>query len=155
MFDYHALAPELILGITLLAAIAVDLVVPERLKYLVGVTALLGLVAAALPLITLAACSGIAGCAATGPRVLFGGSYVVDDFALIDTWYGMVIGHIAILLPFIVWLLVGTYEAVDPDEYARLVPYVDAAGSQPRQRQRHRGRRDAEDIDRDDSALEF
>jgi ABC-type glycerol-3-phosphate transport system permease component len=36
-------------------------------------------------------------------------------FALIDTWYGMVVGHIAILLPFIVWLLVGTYEALDPD----------------------------------------
>jgi ABC-type glycerol-3-phosphate transport system permease component len=27
----------------------------------------------------------------------------------------MAIGHIAILLPFIVWLLVGTYEALDPD----------------------------------------
>jgi multiple sugar transport system permease protein len=37
------------------------------------------------------------------------------NFALIDTWYGMAIGHIAILLPFIVWLLVGTYEALDPD----------------------------------------
>jgi multiple sugar transport system permease protein len=37
------------------------------------------------------------------------------NFALIDTWYGMVIGHITILLPFIVWLLVGTYEALDPD----------------------------------------
>jgi ABC-type glycerol-3-phosphate transport system permease component len=37
------------------------------------------------------------------------------DFAVIDTWYGMVLGHTAILLPFIVWLLVGTYEALDPD----------------------------------------
>jgi ABC-type glycerol-3-phosphate transport system permease component len=37
------------------------------------------------------------------------------NFALIDKWYGMAIGHIAILLPFIVWLLVGTYEALDPD----------------------------------------
>jgi multiple sugar transport system permease protein len=36
-------------------------------------------------------------------------------FALIDKWYGMVVGHTAILLPFIVWLLVGTYEALDPD----------------------------------------
>jgi multiple sugar transport system permease protein len=41
------------------------------------------------------------------------------NFVLIDKWYGMAIGHIAILLPFIVWLLVGTYEAIDPDvEYA-------------------------------------
>jgi ABC-type glycerol-3-phosphate transport system permease component len=37
------------------------------------------------------------------------------NFVLIDKWYGMAIGHIAILLPFIVWLLVGTYEALDPD----------------------------------------
>jgi multiple sugar transport system permease protein len=37
------------------------------------------------------------------------------NIVLIDTWYGMVIGHIAILLPFIVWLLVGTFEALDPD----------------------------------------
>jgi multiple sugar transport system permease protein len=37
------------------------------------------------------------------------------QFVLIDKWYGMVVGHTAILLPFIVWLLVGTYEALDPD----------------------------------------
>src|SRR5205823_10855235 len=37
------------------------------------------------------------------------------QFVLIDKWYGMVAGHTAILLPFIVWLLVGTYEALDPD----------------------------------------
>lgn len=36
-------------------------------------------------------------------------------FPVIDTWYGMVLGHTTILLPFIVWLLVGTYEALDPD----------------------------------------
>jgi multiple sugar transport system permease protein len=37
------------------------------------------------------------------------------DVQLIDRWYGIMLGHTAILLPFIVWLLVGTYEAVDPD----------------------------------------
>jgi multiple sugar transport system permease protein len=34
---------------------------------------------------------------------------------LIDQWYGIMLGHTAILLPFIVWLLVGTFEALDPD----------------------------------------
>ena len=72
MFDYHALAPELILGITLLAVIFVDLVLPDRLKYLAGVTALVGLVAAALPLLTLATCGEISGCTDAGPRVMFG-----------------------------------------------------------------------------------
>ena len=32
MFDYHALRPELILGVTLLVVLAVDLVVPDRLS---------------------------------------------------------------------------------------------------------------------------
>ena len=98
MFDYHALAPELILGVTLLAVIAVDLVLPERLKYMVGVTAVLGLVAAALPLITLAACSGISGCTDTGARALFGGSYVVDDFALVLKGLFIVSGVVSLLL---------------------------------------------------------
>lgn len=45
---------------------------------------------------------------------------------LIDQWYGIMLGHTAILLPFIVWLLVGTYEAIDPDvEHAGR---VDGAG---------------------------
>lgn len=45
---------------------------------------------------------------------------------LIDRWYGIMLGHTAILLPFIVWLLVGTYEALEPDiEHAGR---VDGAG---------------------------
>jgi NADH-quinone oxidoreductase subunit N len=83
VFDYHALAPELILGVTLLAAIGVDLVVSETRKYLVGVVSLMGLAAAAFPLLTLALCSDLPGCADTGAREMFGGSYVVDEFALV------------------------------------------------------------------------
>lgn len=98
MFDYHALAPELIIGVALLAAIAADLILPERLKYLVGVTALLGLVAAAVPLLTLAFCGDIAGCTDTGERVMFGGSYVVDDFALVLKGLFIVSGVISLLL---------------------------------------------------------
>ncbi|HSM01085.1 MAG TPA: NADH-quinone oxidoreductase subunit N [Acidimicrobiia bacterium] len=98
MFDYHALAPELIIGVALLAAIAADLILPERLKYLVGVTALLGLVAAAVPLLTLAFCGDISGCTDAGDRVLFGGSFVVDDFALVLKGLFIVSGVISLLL---------------------------------------------------------
>lgn len=98
MFDYHALAPELILGVTLLAVIAVDLVLPERLKYLAGVTALVGLVAASFPLLTLAFCGDVSGCTDTGSRVMFGGSYVVDDFALVLKGLFLISGVIALLL---------------------------------------------------------
>ncbi|MEX1207311.1 MAG: NADH-quinone oxidoreductase subunit N [Acidimicrobiia bacterium] len=98
MFDYHALAPELIIGIALLATIVADLVLPDRLKYLVGVTALLGLVAAAVPLLTLAFCGDISGCTDTGTRTLFGGSYVVDDFALVLKGLFIVSGVLSLLL---------------------------------------------------------
>jgi len=98
VFDYHALAPELILGATLLVAIVADLVLPDRLKYLVGVTALFGLVVAAVPLITLAACGDISGCTDTGARVMFDGSYVVDDFALVLKGLFIVSGVISLLL---------------------------------------------------------
>jgi NADH-quinone oxidoreductase subunit N len=98
VFDYHALAPELIVGITLLATIVADLVLPERLKHLVGVTAVLGLVAAAIPLLTIAFCGDITGCTDTGTRVLFGGSYVIDDFALVLKGLFIVSGVLSLLL---------------------------------------------------------
>jgi hypothetical protein len=58
--------------------------VSERRKYLAGVMALVGMVAAAFPLLTLAFCDAISGCTDTGARSLFGGSYVFDDFALVS-----------------------------------------------------------------------
>jgi NADH-quinone oxidoreductase subunit N len=98
VFDYHALAPELILGVTLLAVIGVDLVVGESRKYLVGVVALLGLVAASFPLLTMSLCSELAGCTDTGARAMFGGSYVVDDFALVMKGLFIVSAVITLLL---------------------------------------------------------
>jgi NADH-quinone oxidoreductase subunit N len=98
VFDYHALAPELILGVTLLAVIGIDLVVSERKKYLAGVVALVGLTAAIFPLTTLALCSDLVGCTDTGARVMFGGSYVVDDFALVFKGLFIVSAVITLLL---------------------------------------------------------
>ena len=79
MFDYHAIAPELILGVTLLGVIVVDLVLPDRLKYLAGVTALVGLVAAAFPLLTLAVCGDLQGCTDTGARSLLNRRHVAQS----------------------------------------------------------------------------
>ena len=98
MFDYHAVAPELILGVTLLAVVAIDLMLPERLKYLAGVTALVGMVAAVFPLLTMAFCESISGCTDTGARVMFGGSYAIDDFALVLKGLFLVSGVISLLL---------------------------------------------------------
>jgi NADH-quinone oxidoreductase subunit N len=98
VFDYHAIAPEMILGVTLVLVVAIDLVLSDRLKYLAGVTALVGLVAAAFPLLTLATCGELSGCTDTGVRSLFGGSYVVDDFALVLKGLFIVVGVITLLL---------------------------------------------------------
>ena len=91
MFDYHALLPELILGATLLVVLGVDLVVAPRRRWLAGAAGIVGLLAAAVPLLTLAYSD------AGGPRSLFGGSYVVDDFALVLKGLFLVAGAIVLL----------------------------------------------------------
>ncbi len=98
MFDYHALAPEFILGGTLLAVLAADLLLGEDRKYIVGVIGLVGLVAAAFPLLTLGLCDNLPFCDENTPRVLFGGSYVVDDFALVLKGLFILVGAVSILM---------------------------------------------------------
>ena len=100
MFDYHALLPELILGGTLLVVLAVDLVVAPRLRWLAGAAGIAGLLCAAVPLLTLAC--------ADGPRSMFGGSYVVDDFALVLKGLFLVAG-VLVLLASVSYLRRGRY----------------------------------------------
>jgi len=83
VFDYHALLPELILGATVLAVLATDLLrVP---KYWTAVVGLVGLFAAFIPLLTLGFCDVLDFCTepADAQRVMLGGSYVVDTFSLV------------------------------------------------------------------------
>jgi NADH-quinone oxidoreductase subunit N len=89
MIDYHALAPELILGGTLVVVLLLDLSpVP---KWYTAVAGLVGLVAAAFPLLSLALLE-------SQDRLLFGDSYVVDDFALVLKGLFIITGFIALLL---------------------------------------------------------
>lgn len=74
-FDFHALAPELILTGVVLAILLYDLFIPERLKWTIPIVAAGGVLAAAIPLVTLAV--------GETTRSLFGGAYVVDGFALV------------------------------------------------------------------------
>ena len=96
MFDYHALLPELILGATLLVVLGVDLVVAPQRRWLAGAAGIVGLLAAAVPLLTLANCERLSSCA-SGTREMFGGSYVVDDFALVLKGLFLVAGAIVLL----------------------------------------------------------
>jgi len=79
--DYHALLPEMILAGTVIAVLVVDLSpVP---KYWSAVVGLLGLFAAAVPVLTLGFCADLSFCDETGVRTMLGGSYVVDNFSLV------------------------------------------------------------------------
>ncbi len=79
--DYHALLPEIILAVTVVAVLVVDLLpVP---KYWAAVVGLLGISAAAVPVLTLGFCADLSFCDDAGARAMLGDSYVVDTFSLV------------------------------------------------------------------------
>ena len=91
MFDYHALAPDFIVGITVLAVLGADLFLPERRKWLSAVVGIFGLTLALIPIFTLAASDG-------GVRAMFDGSYVVDDFALVLKGFFILTCYVVLLM---------------------------------------------------------
>ena len=88
--DYHALAPELVLTGALLVLLLVDLVFEERGRWSSASLAGIGLLAALVPVLTLA----IDG----DERSMFGGAYVVDDFALVLKALFLVAGFVTVLI---------------------------------------------------------
>ncbi len=96
MIDYHAILPEIILAVTVLAVLATDLVTKE--KYYAAVVGMAGIFLAMIPLLTLAFCDDLAGCDGTLPREMFGGSYVVDQFSLVLKGLFMFAVFVALLM---------------------------------------------------------
>jgi len=90
VLDYHALAPELILAGALTLVLLVDLVKPEGGNPLVPSLAGLGVLAALIPVITLATDGA--------DRALFGGAYVVDDFSLVLKALFLASGYVVVLI---------------------------------------------------------
>jgi len=89
--DYHALAPEIIVATTLLVVLLVDLA-SERNRALLGTISGIGLLAAMVPILTLAVDG-------TDRFVLSGNpGYVVDNFALTMKALFIVAGYIVVLL---------------------------------------------------------
>ena len=74
--DYHALAPEIILTLVLAVVLVADLFLDQSRKWLLSNLAALGLVAAMVPILSLALSE-------TDVRSMVGGAYVVDNFALV------------------------------------------------------------------------
>ena len=106
MIDYHAILPEIILAVTVLAVLVTDLVTRE--KYYAAIVGLIGMFAALVPVFTLGLCGDLEFCTGTLPREMFGGSYVVDQYSLVLK--GLFIGA-----AFIVVLLSVAY--IESDRY--------------------------------------
>ena len=88
--DYHAFAPEFVLVGALVVVLLVDLFVDERNKWALPSLTGIGLLAALVPVLTLALDGQ--------ERVLFGGAYVVDDFSLVMKALFLVTGYIVVQL---------------------------------------------------------
>jgi NADH-quinone oxidoreductase subunit N len=88
--DWHALAPELVLVGVICAVLLADLFLPEDRKAVLPSLAGLGLLGAAIPVLTLAVDGA--------DREMFGGAYVVDNFALVLKALFLVAGYVVVLL---------------------------------------------------------
>lgn len=89
--DWHALAPEVVLLVTITVMILVDVVFLERAKPIISAVASIGLLASLIPIITLATSSDIV-------RGMFGGGYVVSRPVLLLKALFIVSGYVVILL---------------------------------------------------------
>src|SRR3954468_13119082 len=88
--DYHAFAPEIVLVGALVVLLVVDLLFEERARYATSTLAALGLLGAMIPILTLAQDGA--------DRSMFGGAYVVDNFALVLKALFLIGGFLTVLI---------------------------------------------------------
>jgi NADH-quinone oxidoreductase subunit N len=88
--DWHAIAPEVVLVGALVAVLLVDLFTPEGARGIVPQVAGIGLLAAMVPVLTLAV-DGT-------DRAMFGGAYAVDNFSLVLKALFLLAGYVVVLL---------------------------------------------------------
>lgn len=88
--DFHAMAPELVLVGAIVVVLLADLFTPESSRGIIPSIAGIGLLAATVPVLTLAV-DGV-------DRVLFDGAYSVDNFALVLKALFLLSGYVVVLL---------------------------------------------------------
>jgi len=89
--DWHALAPEIILAVGINVVLLVDLWLDESKKWMQATLSGVVLLAAFVPVVTLALSD-------EGARELFDGRYVVDNYSLILKAFFLLTGYVVILL---------------------------------------------------------
>jgi NADH-quinone oxidoreductase subunit N len=98
VIDFHAVAPELVLAGTIFAVLLLDLFVPPERKWWCGILAVAGT----------AASLGVTLSLIGSDRVLFGGSYVIDNFAVLFKVF-FTVSAMALLLLSVRYLRDGRY----------------------------------------------
>lgn len=88
--DLHAIAPEIIVVAVLAIVLVVDAFTGEDKRWLSSSIAGIGLLVAFIPIVTLAMDGS--------DRVMFGGAYVVDDFALVLKALFLLSAYVVVLL---------------------------------------------------------
>jgi NADH-quinone oxidoreductase subunit N len=88
--DFHALAPELVLTGALVVVLVADLFTPSGSRGIVPQLAGIGILAAMVPVITLAVDGA--------DRAMFGGAYAVDNFALVLKALFLLAAYVVVLL---------------------------------------------------------
>ncbi len=89
--DYHGLAPEIVVAVGLCVVLLTDLFVAERGKWILSILTSTTLLAALVPVLTLALSDDTA-------REMFDGRYVVDRFSLVTKGLFLVAAYVVVLL---------------------------------------------------------
>ena len=89
--DYHALAPEIVLGGGIVLLLLLDLFVSDAKKWMLTPVASFTLLAAFIPVLTLSLSD-------SGARSMFDGRYMVDDFSLVLKGLFLLAGYVVVLL---------------------------------------------------------
>jgi NADH-quinone oxidoreductase subunit N len=89
--DLHALAPEIVLALVVCGVLLADLFLANHRKWITSTLSGLGLLATLIPLLTLAVSDDVR-------EPMFGGAYVVDDFALVMKALFVIAGYLVVLL---------------------------------------------------------
>jgi NADH-quinone oxidoreductase subunit N len=88
--DFHALAPLIVLTVAIVVVLLADLIWPERSRFTSSRIASIGVLAALIPVITLAADGST--------RSMFGGAFVIDAYALAFDGFFLVVAYVSLLL---------------------------------------------------------
>ena len=89
--DYHALAPEMVLGGGIVLLLLLDLFLADARKWILTPVASFTLLGAFIPVLTLALNN-------SGTRSMFDGRYVIDDFSLVMKGMFLLAGYVVVLL---------------------------------------------------------